>query len=66
MHYTPIGGYAKPDAPQDESAKPEPVYSIDMIGTNVIATSGIDENMPPKGSVRVGSTHSSSYIHGHP
>lgn len=37
----------------DENAKPEPVYSIDMLGANLVVTSGVDENMPPKGSARV-------------
>ena len=36
-----------------ESGKPDPVYSIDMHPLNVLATAGIDANVPPKGSVRV-------------
>jgi hypothetical protein len=36
-----------------ESGKPDPVYSVDMHPLNVLATAGIDANVPPKGSVRV-------------
>ncbi len=38
----------------NESGKPDPVYSVDLHPTeNVLCTTGIDGNIPPKGSVRV-------------
>ena len=38
----------------NESGKPDPVYSVDLHPTmNVLSTTGIDGNIPPKGSVRV-------------
>ena len=36
-----------------ENGKPDPVYSVDIFDNNILATSGVDENIPPKGSVRV-------------
>jgi hypothetical protein len=36
-----------------EPGKPDPVLSVDIYSNNILATSGIDENVPPKGSVRV-------------
>ena len=36
-----------------DGGKPDPVLSVDIYGNNVLATSGIDANIPPKGSVRV-------------
>jgi hypothetical protein len=37
----------------NENGKPDPVYSVDLHASGVLATAGIDENVPPKGSVRV-------------
>lgn len=37
-----------------ENGKPDPVFSVDMFDTNILATAGVDENIPPKGSMRVG------------
>jgi hypothetical protein len=38
----------------NENGKPDPVYSVDLHPTeNVLSTSGVDANVPPKGSVRV-------------
>lgn len=37
----------------NENGKPDPVYSVDLHPLNVLATAGIDANVPPKGSVRV-------------
>jgi hypothetical protein len=37
----------------NENGKPDPVYSVDMHPLDVLATAGIDANIPPKGSVRV-------------
>ena len=39
-----------------DNGKPEPVFSVDMHPTNVLATAGNDENLPPKGSVRLWKT----------
>jgi hypothetical protein len=39
----------------NENGKPDPVYSCDLHPLNVLATAGIDANVPPKGSVRVSS-----------
>ena len=36
-----------------ENGKPDPVYSVDMHPSDILATAGIDANIPPKGSVRV-------------
>ena len=36
-----------------ENGKPDPVYSVDMHPLDILATAGIDANVPPKGSVRV-------------
>ncbi len=37
-----------------DHGKPDPVYSVDYHPKeNVILTTGIDANVPPKGSVRV-------------
>ena len=36
-----------------DNGKPEPVFSVDMHPSNVLATAGNDENLPPKGSVRL-------------
>jgi hypothetical protein len=36
-----------------ENGKTDPVLSIDTAKSNILATSGIDSNIPPKGSVRV-------------
>ena len=33
--------------------KNDPVFSVDMHPLNVLATGGIDGNVPPKGSVHV-------------
>ena len=35
------------------NGKPDPVFSLDMHVTNVLATSGIDSSVPPRGSVHV-------------
>jgi hypothetical protein len=37
----------------NENGKPDPVYSVDIHPLDVLATAGIDANIPPKGSVRV-------------
>lgn len=38
----------------NEHGKPDPVYSVDIHPTEpILLTSGIDANVPPKGSVRV-------------
>ncbi len=37
----------------NENGKPDPVFSVDMVLNNVLATAGIDASVPPKGSVRV-------------
>ena len=37
----------------NENGKPDPVYSVDLHPTNVLATAGVDASTPPKGSVRV-------------
>lgn len=38
----------------NENGKPDPVYSVDVHPSmQVMSTSGIDANVPPKGSVRV-------------
>ena len=37
----------------NENGKPDPVYSVDLHPLGVLATAGIDANIPPKGSVRV-------------
>ena len=38
----------------NENGKPDPVYSVDLHPTEpVLTTSGVDANVPPKGSVRV-------------
>ncbi len=37
----------------NENGKPDPVFSVDLHPSNVLATAGIDANVPPKGSVRV-------------
>jgi hypothetical protein len=34
--------------------KPDPVLSIDMYQEDILVTAGIDANIPPKGSIRVG------------
>ena len=37
-----------------DNGKPDPVYSVDMHPSEpIMATSGIDDSIPPKGSVRV-------------
>ena len=36
-----------------ENGKPDPVFSVDLHCSNVLATAGIDASIPPKGSVRV-------------
>ena len=36
-----------------ENGKPDPVFSVDLHCSNVLATAGIDASVPPKGSVRV-------------
>jgi chromatin assembly factor 1 subunit B len=36
-----------------DNGKPEPVFGVDMNPSNVLATAGNDENVPPKGSVRL-------------
>ncbi len=36
-----------------ESGKPDPVFSVDLHPNNVLATAGVDENLPPKGCVRL-------------
>lgn len=35
--------------------KPDPVLSVDMYQEDILVTAGIDANIPPKGSIRVGS-----------
>ena len=37
----------------NDNGKPDPVYSVDLHPTNILATAGIDAGFPPKGSVRV-------------
>lgn len=38
----------------NERGKPDPVYSVDFHPTEpILLTTGIDANVPPKGSVRV-------------
>ncbi len=41
-----------------EGGKTDPVLSIDMTKFNILATSGIDSSIPPKGSVRVSKINS--------
>jgi len=36
-----------------ENGKTDPVFSVDLHPSDVLATAGIDENMPPKGCVRL-------------
>lgn len=36
-----------------DKGKPEPVFSIDLLGDSLIATSGVDDNEPPKGTTRL-------------
>jgi hypothetical protein len=36
--------------------KPDPVLSVDIFQEDILATAGIDANVPPKGSVRVRQT----------
>ena len=36
-----------------ENGKTDPVFSVDLHTSGVLATAGIDENMPPKGCVRL-------------
>lgn len=36
-----------------DNGKPDPVYSLDLHPTNILATAGIDASIPPKGSVRL-------------
>lgn len=35
------------------NGKPDPVFSLDIHPTNVLATAGIDGSTPPRGSVHV-------------
>jgi hypothetical protein len=35
------------------NGKPDPVFSLDMHPTNVLATAGVDGDIPPRGSVHV-------------
>ncbi len=44
----------------NEAGKPDPVFAVDFHPTGVLATAGIDENVPPKGSVRLWKVDSSS------
>lgn len=43
----------------NENGKPDPVFSVDMHPSNVLASAGIDANVPPKGSVRIWKVNSS-------
>ena len=36
-----------------QPGKPDPVLSIDLLEENLLITSGIDANIPPKGTIRV-------------
>jgi len=36
-----------------DNGKPDPVFAVDMHPSNVLVTGGNDENIPPKGSVRL-------------
>lgn len=36
-----------------ENGKPDPVFSVDIFDKDILATAGVDENIPPKGSMRV-------------
>ena len=36
-----------------ENGKTDPVYALDMHPTNVLATAGTDDDLPPKGTVRL-------------
>jgi WD40 repeat protein len=35
------------------NGKPDPVYAVDMHSDGVMATAGVDESVPPKGTVRL-------------
>ena len=37
----------------NENGKPDPVYAVDFHPTGILATCGINAEVPPKGSVRV-------------
>ena len=37
----------------NENGKPDPVFSVDMHPSGVFATAGVDDHLPPKGTVRV-------------
>jgi hypothetical protein len=37
----------------NENGKPDPVFSVDVNSSLVLATGGIDASVPPRGSVRV-------------
>ena len=37
----------------NEGGKPDPVYAVDMHPEGVLATAGVDETVPPKGTVRL-------------
>lgn len=39
----------------NDNGKTDPVYSIDCLGCNLVATSGIDDSEPSRGCVRVNS-----------
>lgn len=41
----------------NENGKPDPVFSVDMHPTGVFATAGVDDQLPPKGTVRVSYTY---------
>ena len=44
----------------NEAGKPDPVFAVDFHPRGVLATAGIDENVPPKGSVRLWKVDSST------
>lgn len=41
----------------NESGKPDPVFSVDMHPSGIFATAGVDDHLPPKGTVRVSNLH---------
>ena len=49
--------YARPDilwhGGGHEAGKPDPVFSVDMHPEGVLATAGVDERVPPNGTVRL-------------
>ncbi len=37
----------------NENGKTDPVLAIDILGTSILATAGIDANVPPRGTARL-------------